>query len=677
MTLSGVLLPADGTYSVIVQASSSQPSSTGSYLVAVYDATVSTYAASFGQQYTGTLESLYDVDNWTFTASANEQIQFLLAAASNPTLEFTLTGPGGYAGFQDLNASSGLITLPASGSYTLSADAIGGQAGSYSFQFNLTSIVSLTLGTPYQGTLVGSGQPQLFQVNVTGAALLVSFNDSSSADDDELYVSSGASPTRAAYQYRSSSATGGAQQILVPSAAAGTYYILLYGAAIPSQSDYSINASVSSLFLTGVTPDYYSNAADATLVLNGAGFDTSTTVDLVGADGTQYPASTIELDSADQISATFDANTAPAGVYSVVVNSANGGSAELASAFTFEAGGEATLSTNLIVPSQIGYHISSTLYVQYSNTGTVAMPAPLLVLTASQDGRDGAIMSLDAANAGEAFATSTMPAGFSNTIEILASGAVPGLLQPGESVQIPVYYGGWVQPWDSPTPPSPSTWRRTRSAIRRPWIGARWRIVSNRLAILRPSGEPYSNVTSRMGSTWGSYAAALDIDASELYHLGEPDNNVQDLWNFEIQQDDDASALSQIATTADISVSTPGLTLEFNRGFATSIVGRYTVGPLGAGWEINGPWQDQLSVQSGGLVSIIQADGSQLLFTPQKGGGYSSPSGDTDTLVALSGGLSPFRARMASRPCFRPAVWSSTSKTPRAIASRPRTRTAS
>ena len=52
----------------------------------------------------------------------NQQIQFNLIAASDATLEFTLSGPNGYVGFQDLKTSSGLLTLPASGNYTLSAD---------------------------------------------------------------------------------------------------------------------------------------------------------------------------------------------------------------------------------------------------------------------------------------------------------------------------------------------------------------------------------------------------------------------------------------------------------------------------------------------------------------------------------------------------------------------------
>ena len=36
--------------------------------------------------------------------------------------------------------------------------------------------------------------------------------------------------------------------------------------------------------------------------------------------------------------------------------------------------------THLILPSVMGRHISSTIYVEYANTGSQAMPAPLLVL---------------------------------------------------------------------------------------------------------------------------------------------------------------------------------------------------------------------------------------------------------------------------------------------------------
>ncbi len=631
------VLPADGTYQVEVQAPR-KLSTTGNYILAAYDATVTTSPLELNQTVNGQVGSPYSQDNWTFSATAGTQIQFNLIASQSSSIQFALAGPAGFTGITGLTTSS-LINLPVSGTYTLNVSTGGVGNGAYAFQLQQTTQTNLALGTSYTGSLVGSGQAQLFQITVSQVqGLLVSLQDNSGADQNELYLQFGSPPTRSDYQYRFSNVASPNQQILVPSATAGTWYALLYATANPAPSVFSILAKAAPIFLTGVTPDHYSNSQNATLYLTGSGFDQTTTVSLVAVNGTTYPASTVSLDSATQISATFDANTVPEGVYSVVVDDTSGASDELSDSFTFVEGGEATLSTQLIIPAQVGYHISSVFYVQYSNTGDVSMQAPLLVLSATQDGRDGAIMSLNPANAGEYFRTASMPAGFSNTIQILASGAVPGLLLPGESIQVPVYYGGWVQPWDFGYPainfnlttyqvndPTPVDWSSMMDSLRpASYSSDEWAAV-------------YSNLTARIGDTWGSYVANLDLDATYLDNLGTKDSNVQDLWDFEIQQDNNAGPLSQIATTTDVSAPADGLTLEFNRGFATSIVGRYTLGPLGYGWELNGSWQDQLTEQPQGSVSISQADGSQLLFQP-KSGGYSSPLGDTDTLVALGGG---------------------------------------
>ena len=112
--------------------------------------------------------------------------------------------------------------------------------------------------------------------------------------------------------------------------------------------------------------------------------------------------------------------------------------------------GGTTLSTEVDVPNPIESDTASTVYVDYTNTGTVAMPAPLLVLTATQNGNSGAFLSLDSSLAGLGYNSNTTPAGFSDTVQFLASGATPGMLEPGESVKIPVYYAGWLSSqWSS------------------------------------------------------------------------------------------------------------------------------------------------------------------------------------------------------------------------------------
>ena len=89
-------------------------------------------------------------------------------------------------------------------------------------------MTSLTLGTPYSGTLAGSGQAQLFAVTVPATqSLLVTLQDSTSADVNQVYAKLGSPPTPGNYAYEFASGVAANQQLLVPSAAPGTWYILV------------------------------------------------------------------------------------------------------------------------------------------------------------------------------------------------------------------------------------------------------------------------------------------------------------------------------------------------------------------------------------------------------------------------------------------------------------------
>ena len=80
--LLGVILQTDGTYQVVIAPPSSHASSTGNYTIGVYDATVSNNALSLSQNVIGQLYTGYEIDHWTFTAQANDQVQFNLVNES-------------------------------------------------------------------------------------------------------------------------------------------------------------------------------------------------------------------------------------------------------------------------------------------------------------------------------------------------------------------------------------------------------------------------------------------------------------------------------------------------------------------------------------------------------------------------------------------------------------------
>src|SRR5262249_16166481 len=232
--LQQIALPADGTYHLQVQAAPGHSSNTGNYVIVVFDATMSTAQVNLNQTVFGQLPSPYAVNQWTFSAQANDQIQFNLGSAVGAGFVFDLAGPNNYVGFTGLSGNSGLITLPSSGTYTLTARSVHGAQGNYAFAINLATLTTLTPGTAYNGVFSASGEAQLFKVTVTQAGQLpVTLQDTSAADRNELYLKFGAEPTRADYQYEAITASAN-QRLVIPMAAAGDWYILVYSEYVAS-----------------------------------------------------------------------------------------------------------------------------------------------------------------------------------------------------------------------------------------------------------------------------------------------------------------------------------------------------------------------------------------------------------------------------------------------------------
>jgi len=653
----GVTLPADGTYHIRVSAPTAKPSSTGSYVLSAYDTTIHTATTSINQTTYGQINTPYNQDRWTFSAVANQQITFNLLADANSSFQFSLTGPNGYTGFTGLNASSGLLTLPASGTYTLTVG--GGATGAYAFQIVQTMQTNLTLGSAYQGTLTGSGQAQLFVVNVPSSEpLFVSLQDSSAGDQNELYAKFGTPPTREVYDYGANGA-GSSQSLLVPSADAGTWYVLVYAEAVATApSSFTIRADASPVLVTSVAPVLYGTDSVATMTLNGAGFTNATTVALVSSDGTTvYPATSVSFDTFTQLTATIDLTGVPQGTYSVRVTNAVG-SDTLPAAFTVTAAGQANFETHLILPSAVGRHISSTFYIEYSNTGTVAMPAPVVLLESSV-ADDLPLFTLDKSLVVSGFWTSAIPQGYSNTVEILTSGKVPGVLEPGESVTVPVYYAGMLQPWnfsESQFKFDLRVFTTTQQQKNIDWLesvlpglkpagfstlgwGAVSLALASQLGIAPITGPTVSNSGGYYiipDGSIGAYVTLLDNEASYLGQLGEYVTDVSQLWGFAVAQaDNELSPIGPaLASATDDSVAIPGtLSLSFSRVFAESVNGRCTLGPLGYGWST--PWQTTASTASDGTVTITGADGSQRVFQPdsRQAGAFFSQPGDTGSLT--------------------------------------------
>jgi hypothetical protein len=449
LVLPDLILPADGTYRVQVRASVANTAATGSYTITIWDVTPDLSDLLLNQQVGGHIETPYSVDRWNFSAVAGTQVRFDLVNVSQPGIKFKLTGPSGWIGFSNLTSDSDLVNLPSSDGYTLTAYGTGGQyGGDYACRLVETVQTDLALGSNFVGQFVGSGQAQIFRISVPAAnPMNVVLQNGGAGNANELYLKFNGPPSRGEFDYRFSGLAGPNQQITVPNAYAGTWYVLVYGDTTSTPGDYTLQATTAGMFVSSVTPDHHGGGADAVLTLGGAGFDSTTVVSLVASNGAAYSDNTLSVDSFTQLTVTIPSNSVPPGRYTVRASQPDGDESELTNAFEVEAGGEGRLVTRLIGPRGVGGGSPATYYVEYANTGNAAIRSPLLVV----HGTKQPLLALNQELVMPDFwsfwirlsqCTTNLLAGLGDSVQFLASGRTPGILQPGESVTVPIYYLG-------------------------------------------------------------------------------------------------------------------------------------------------------------------------------------------------------------------------------------------
>ncbi len=633
--LANVTLPMDGVYRAQVGADTANPNATGNYTLTIYNVTPNSYALILNQEHHALMTSPYAMDLWTFSAPAGTQIRLDHVNASGAGVSYQLTGPSSWSGFSGLTDDSELINLPETGTYTLQVTSPSGASGvGYAFVMRQTSITDLALGVPYYGQLGGTGFAQLFHVNLPEASpLSLKLDDASEGNVNTLYAQHGSSPTRSEFSYQAQGSSAD-KSILIPMATVGDWYILLYSDDCISAGSFTMTADGGKLHVTGVSPDKQGSTQAAELIITGAGFSQDCVVTL-DQGATSYSPTEQNYISLERLDAVFDLTTLPAGAYQVHV--ARGEDSDEVSFEVLE-GGKANLVTNLVVPGWVRYNTSSTIYVEYQNTGEITMPAPLLELSAVQNDRQGAWLTLSSDRLAQGFWTSATPDGFSHSVQFLASGENPGMLQPGESGRVPVYYVGWEEPWDFSYPPINF---ELSVLVADSTAEIEWSALKDDMRpddISEEAWEPvYANFIAQTGSTWGDYVKMLDDNARYLHRLDERVTDIRDLLSFEVMQARGLSITNTLASEVDALMQAPGPSLSFSRSFSTDVPQHFEKGRLGYGWSDN--WDRSVVIEDDGTVILHGPGGSRRTYKPDsRDESYFAPSGDYSTLTALSGG---------------------------------------
>ncbi|MBQ6828642.1 MAG: RHS repeat protein, partial [Thermoguttaceae bacterium] len=266
----------------------------------------------------------------------------------------------------------------------------------------------------------------------------------------------------------------------------------------------------------------------------------------------------------------------------------------------------------------------ATLIVQ--NTSDKPVDAALLTLTATNDrGERNAMLTLDAAQAQVPYFSTFMPDGFASSISLLTSGASNGVLGPGETLEIPVYWGGWVKPWDSAsfefelslvekTETAALDAAEMEKSLRESFTtsrGAAW--ADDEWALV------WASASETFGSRWGDYVSELLDASATAAQNGREANDVYKLTQTIFARALDAFSPYAIpASSVDAAVGSDASSLTFERVYLGDLSKRFLDSPLGRGWRHN--WDYALRSNDDGTVYVDTPSGATRAFQPSRRG---------------------------------------------------------
>jgi len=526
------------------------------------------------------------------------------------------------------------------------------------------AVPALTTDAPQTGH-VARGEWVYYRYDVEpGRSVLFELDSVVSTGTVHLYLRRGGVPTVSNYHLTAATFNRPDQQLRLLEPSAGVYYIGVYGQSLGAGgTNFTLTAQTTDLAIRQITPGRVGNAGPVTVEIVGDNFSRGAVVTLVGPGGVTVIEGQEWFQDASTLYATFDlaaAGAAP-GVYSVVVALPEIASVTKFSALTVQAGGAAALTTNLTVPGLARPAREIQVTVQYTNTGTIDLPSPLLTLEST-----GTVAwrrlepQLQPAGGQTAWARRAV-----HDISMIR----PSLIDPRwlERVSVTVLGLSTTGPAAALRPGQTETLTLT---VRTPFAAGNvpftlyafgtpgdpklndpldWAQLG---ADLRPIDLPadawdplLARLQAQVGTTWDDYLGVLRDNANHLAEIGQRVYDHGDLFAFEFVQAAMMGTPPFMEAARDAFAPAPGLPLSFERHFLPEPLRRARLGPLGRGWMHT--YQITLYGRSDGSVAIHgPSTGFDRSFQPDGSGGYLAagnatltPLGDGEFLLTEPSGL--------------------------------------
>jgi parallel beta helix pectate lyase-like protein/PKD domain-containing protein len=321
-----------------------------------------------------------------------------------------------------------------------------------------------------------------------------------------------------------------------------TYYVGVYGNMLPGGgTPYTLYADLTTLDIHDVTPNEISNTGTATIRIVGDNFHPDAEVQLIDPDGAPIEGQEYYEDST-RLFTTFNlaaANGLP-GLYDVVVTNPGPESVTLADAVKVVRQHESSFMARLSVPAVARPGRVIECRIEYTNSGKVDIPAPILTLDSGIQGTAWRLPSCGDWVEGPDF-----------HLMGLSSEGLPTILRPGQTetliVQMRVPFGRV----------SVSVCLSSVGAL--PTDGSQIAINWEEFETdVRPAGMDHATwadllaqLQTEIGDTWGDYASMLREDVEHWHEQGQTIHCVRELFGM---PDPDPEGLKQ--DNAHISIRT-------------------------------------------------------------------------------------------------------------------------
>jgi len=374
----------------------------------------------------------------------------------------------------------------------------------------------ITLSTIYSET-ISSYSLKLYRVVVeAGRNLLCRLADDNVAHLYHVFASYDYQPTPAHFDVvQRGPGYSGDHELVIPDTRAGDYYILVFATQLASDPGaYELELTYVDHHFAALSPVEAGNKGPVTLSLSGAGFTADTGVRLLAGDGTPYAAESVRLVDSSNLHATIDLQGAVVGTYDLELSWPSAGVETSPNAFQVTPGIGGRLEVALSLPGTIVWYRPYTMTLSYRNTGDSDMVAPIIKVVTLYD--DSGI----SLTPGGPYKYS---AGDSLQVLGVASDGPAGVLRPGGSGQIPIYYR------------SNGAHGRVEfnlETLRDPAAAVDWDAVEQDVRPPDVTGwaTAWQAYTSSVGPTWGDYQARLAAVATEFWQEGALVYDVEQLF---------------------------------------------------------------------------------------------------------------------------------------------------